>query len=124
MLSKKKLHTSSQNRGKGCLPEFTKATGLTTHNIFFDSLIFAGVGGFITLMTFDVKIGLTCVRHILFFMKGKCSQMTFALAMAMFSCTMYGFTHNTSVLTGDVVVFILLALLLKSIKIDRIHKSI
>lgn len=104
----------------GGVSEFTRVTKLSAHNIILDSFIFAGIGGFITLMLFNIKVGLLCAKNTLSFVKGKCSLMTFSLTMAMTTCTLYGFTHNTSVLTGDVVVFILLALLLKSIKIDKI----
>lgn len=104
----------------GGVSDFTKVTGLSAHNILLDSFIFAGVGGFITLMTFDIKICLLCARKAFSFINGKCSLMTFALVMAMITCTLYGFTHNTSVLTGDVVVFILLALLLKSIQLEKL----
>ena len=107
----------------GGISDFTSVTGLSAHNILLDSFIFAGVGGFITLMTFDIRIGLLCARKVFSYIKGKCSLMTFALAMAMATCTLYGFTHNTSVLTGDVVVFILLALFLKSIQFDKICRK-
>lgn len=107
----------------GGISDFTSVTGLSAHNILLDSFIFAGVGGFITLMTFDIRIGLLCARKVSSYINGKCSLMTFALAMAMATCTLYGFTHNTSVLTGDVVVFILLALFLKSIQFDKICRK-
>jgi len=102
--------------------EFQRKAGLSAHNLFFDSIIFAGIGGFVTLMIFTIKIGLMCARKTIEYMKKSCSQMSFSLAMAMTACTLYGFTHNTSVLTGEVLVFILLSLLLKSIQLDKIQK--
>ena len=107
----------------GGVSDFTRVTGLSAHNIILDSFIFAGVGGFITLMLFDIRVGLLCAKNTFAFVKGRCSLMTFALAMAMTTCTLYGFTHNTSVLTGDVIVFILLALFLKSIQLDKICRK-
>lgn len=106
----------------GGISKFTRVTEMSAHNIFFDSFIFAGIGGFISLMIFDIRLCLTCIRQVVYFVKNQSSQVTFALAMSMFVCTLYGFTHNTSVLTGDVVVFIILALLLKSIQLDKVEK--
>jgi len=102
--------------------EFQRKAGLSAHNLFFDSIIFSGIGGFITLMIFTIKIGLMCAKTTVEYIKNRCSLMTFSLAMSMTACTLYGFTHNTSVLTGEVIVFILLSLLLKSIQLDQIQK--
>lgn len=103
--------------------EFQKKAGLSAHNLFFDSLIFSGIGGFILLMIFTIKIGTTCIKKTVGYINNSCSLMTLSLAMSMSACTLYGFTHNTSVLTGEVIVFILLSLLLKSIKLDKIENK-
>lgn len=102
--------------------EFQRLAGLSAHNIVFDSLIFSGIGGFIVLMIFNFKVGIICVKIIIDYIRERCSLMTFSLAMAMTTCTLYGFTHNTSVLTGEVIIFILLSLMLKSIQLDNIRK--
>lgn len=98
---------------------FLRIAGLPAHNLFIDGIISSGIIGLILLIIFTLRTLLKAFQSFYYFYKRKCSMVTFALSLAFLSCTLYGFTHNTSVLTGEPILFILWALLLKSINIDN-----
>ena len=98
---------------------FQKMAGLSSHNVALDSWIFAGFFGFITMMILICK---TLISGIKTFIKGlniagQDRYMIFC-SIAVINAMAYGFTHNTSYLTGDVLIFIALALMLKSSKLN------
>lgn len=87
---------------------------LSAHNLAIDGLIFSGIFGFIALMTFAIKSLIQCARCCIKYLKGQSSLIVLTIALSLLSCILYGFTHNTSVLTGEPVIFILLALFFKA----------
>lgn len=98
---------------------FLRIAGLPAHNLFIDGIISSGIIGLVLLIIFTLKTLFKAFQSFYYFLMGKCSIITFALSLAFLSCTLYGFTHNTSVLTGEPILFILWALLLKSIGIEK-----
>lgn len=97
---------------------FQKEAGLSAHNVLVDSWIFAGLLGFISMTILIIK---TIVNGIRVFLKGlKQHHLNYYLlfcSLAVLNSMAYGFTHNTSYLTGFVLIFIVLALMLKAEKI-------
>ena len=98
---------------------FLKIAGLPAHNMFIDGIISAGIIGLILLVIYTFKTLKKVFLSIYRYINKKSSVLTVALSLALLSSTLYGFTHNTSILTGEPVLFILWALLLKSLSIDE-----
>lgn len=98
---------------------FQRMAGLSSHNVALDSWIFAGFFGFVTMMILICKTlqsGIkTFIRGIN--VKGQDRYMIFC-SVAVINAMVYGFTHNTSYLTGNALIFIVLALMLKSSNIN------
>lgn len=94
---------------------FQRMAGLSSHNVALDSWIFAGFFGFITMIVLICK---TLISGIKTFIKGLnvAGQDRYKIfcSITVINAMVYGFTHNTSYLTGDVLIFITLALMLKS----------
>lgn len=94
---------------------FQKMAGVSSHNVALDSWIFAGFFGFITMIVLICK---TLISGINTFIKGLnvAGQDRYKIfcSIAVINAMAYGFTHNTSYLTGNVIIFIALALMLKS----------
>lgn len=94
---------------------FLKLTGLPAHNIILDSYINAGFLGFIVMMILYTKTSFKSIRRIGMGMKVKRDNFVILFtAYALFGSMFYSLTHNTSFLSGEVMVFILLALMLKT----------
>lgn len=104
----------------GAPMKFQRIAGLSAHNLVIDGIIFSGIGGFACLMLFVIKSLKLSVHGCLGYLKGYYGNMTVVLSLAFTSCILYGFFHNTSVLTGEPCIFLLLGLLLKSIELDRL----
>lgn len=98
---------------------FLKIAGLPAHNFFIDGIISAGIIGLILLVLYTYKTLKKVLLSFYDYFYNKCSIVTVAIALALLSSTLYGFIHNTSVLTGEPILFILWALLLKSLYIDK-----
>lgn len=102
---------------------FQKIAGKSSHNVVLDSWICAGFMGFIIMMMLLCKT--LCYSVKTFFegirIKGQNRYMVFC-AIAVINAMVYGFTHNTSYLTGDVIIFIVLALMLKTLKINILSR--
>lgn len=98
---------------------FLKIAGLPAHNLFIDGIISAGIIGLILLVLYTYKTLKKVLLSFYDYFYNKCSIVTVAIALALLSSTLYGFSHNTSVLTGEPILFILWALLLKSLYIDK-----
>lgn len=98
---------------------FQRMAGLSSHNVALDSWIFAGFFGFVTMMILICKTLLLGIKTFIkgINVKGQDRYMIFC-SVAVINAMVYGFTHNTSYLTGDVFVFIALALMLKSLNIN------
>jgi hypothetical protein len=98
--------------------EFQRRAGLSTHNLLLDSWIFAGIMGFIIMMILFIKTVFnafyTCVRGF----RIKNEYLIFISISTMVAMA-YGLFHNTSYLTGEVLVLLILALMLKATKFER-----
>ena len=94
--------------------------GYTSHNVILDSWIAAGLFGFAAMMSLFVKTIWTGVKTLY---KGVVTynQDRFMIfcSLAVLNAMFYGLTHNTSYLAGNVINFIVLALMLKIISISR-----
>lgn len=100
--------------------KYVKEAGVSAHNIIIDSIINAGIFGFIfaMLLYFGSLFNVARSITISFFKKRNISLLV--ISFSMFICLIYGLFHNASYITGDVLVFIMLALFLKSKKIQLI----
>lgn len=98
---------------------FQKMAGVTSHNVALDSWIFAGFFGFVTMMILICMTVLSAIKTFLRGLKAKGQNryMIFC-SVAVINAMVYGFTHNTSYLTGNVLILIALALMLKSSKLN------
>lgn len=98
---------------------FQRIAGLSSHNVALDSWIFAGFLGFITMMILICKTLISGIRTFKegLNIAGQNRYMIFC-SIAVINAMVYGFTHNTSYLTGEVLIFIALALMLKSSKLN------
>lgn len=97
---------------------FQRIAGLSSHNVALDSWIFAGFFGFITMMILILKTVVIAIKTVIrgLTVNGQDRDMIFC-SIAVINAMAYGFTHNTSYLTGNVIIFIALALMLKSSKL-------
>lgn len=100
--------------------KFQNSAGLSTHNILLDSWIFAGFFGFVIMILLLFK---TIINSFNILVKGfkLTNPDTFMIfsAIATINAMAYGFLHNTSYLTGDVIIFLVLSLMLKSFELRR-----
>lgn len=98
---------------------FQRMSGLSSHNVALDSWIFAGFFGFITMMILICKTLISGIKTFIegLNIAGQNRYMIFC-SIAVINAMLYGFTHNTSYLTGEVLIFIALALMLKSSKLN------
>ena len=95
--------------------DFQKKAGLSSHNLLLDSWIFAGLGGFLCMIYLYLKTIIESLKAFVtgFLQKGR-DYMVICSALAVLNTMIYGLFHNTSYLTGSEVIFILLAIMLKS----------
>ena len=98
---------------------FQRMAGLSSHNVALDSWIFAGFFGFITMMILICKTLISGIKTFIegLNIAGQNRYMIFC-SIAVINAMLYGFTHNTSYLTGEVLIFIASALMLKSSKLN------
>lgn len=93
---------------------FIKKTGLSAHNLILDSYIYAGIFGFIIMMILYAKtiwLSFGIIRKEI--LRSNISYAIIFFAVSVLSAMLYGLFHNTSYLSGEVIIFILLSLLLK-----------
>lgn len=94
--------------------------GYTSHNIVLDSWISSGFFGFLVMMFLFIRtiiLGLKTLYNGIM-VKSQNRFMIFG-SLAVLNAMFYGLTHNTSYLDGNVLIFIVLALLLKIISINN-----
>lgn len=93
---------------------FIKKAGLPAHNLILDSFIYSGIFGFIIMMILLSKTVWISVKTIFIGIKSKQkAYITVFSSISVLNSMVYGLFHNTSYLTGEVIIFILLALMLK-----------
>lgn len=96
--------------------QFQRIAGLPAHNIILDSWVFSGFCGWVVMMILYFKTLVLSIKNIVrgFTLHSEC----IFSAIALFLTMLYGLFHNTSYLTGDVAIFIILVLLLKFNKFE------
>ena len=93
---------------------FLEQTKLPAHNLVLDAYIYSGLFGFIIMMVLFIKTTRRSIVTIINGMRKKNDYMIIIFSAASVLCCMgYGLLHNTSFLSGEVIVFILLAIMLK-----------
>lgn len=100
--------------------EFQKNAGLSSHNIILDSWIFSGFFGFLIMMVLYIKTVIDSIRSFFYGYKYASMGILFS-ALAVLNAMLYGLLHNTSYLTGSELVFIVLAIMLKTNEIALIR---
>lgn len=95
---------------------FQRMAGLSSHNLILDSWIFAGLGGFFIMVILFLKTIVKGATNLIVGFKTNAQDryMVFT-ALSTLSAMAYGLFHNTSYLTGDVIIFISLSIMLKVI---------
>lgn len=93
---------------------FINQAKLPAHNLILDSYVYSGLFGFIIMMVLFIKTILKSLGIMIMGMHNKNDYMIIIFSAASVICCMgYGLFHNTSFLSGEVIVFILLAIMLK-----------
>lgn len=97
---------------------YQKLAGLSSHNIALDSWIFAGFFGFIAMMVLYTKTIVVSIKTMIkgIMVNAQNRYMVFC-SLSVLIAMLYGLSHNTSYLTGNVIIFIPLALMLKTTRI-------
>ena len=98
--------------------EFQRIAGLSSHNLIFDSWIFAGIGGLLVMLVLFVKTVIKGVGTMIMGLKQNHQNGYFIFtALSTLNAMAYGLFHNTSYLTGDVIIFISLPIMLKLVEL-------
>lgn len=97
--------------------EYYKREDLSAHNVILDSLVTAGVFAALIMSVLYLKTIIKSLRLI--FNNKKGSEYTKAFAISVLIAMIIGLFHNTSYFTGHVLIFIVLALMLKSERLDN-----
>lgn len=90
--------------------EYVQTTDLSSHNVLIDTLIDAGIFGFIPMCYLCIKTIIDSSRIML---KAN-DDYSKAFSYSVLSSMGMGMLHNTSYLTGHVIIFLSLALMFKS----------
>ena len=110
----------SRNLMFGNLVEYNKIAGYSAHNLFVDSLIDSGLFGFIPIFILVLK---TLWDSLRFMLMSKDSYVK-VFSYSVLTCMAMGMFHNTSYLTGDVIIFIVLAMMFKAQKLSSYSQII
>ena len=98
---------------------FQNQTGVSAHNVFLDSMIYSGFGGFFFIAFLWTWSIFMAIKYLILGIMSKVPNITFGLSIAVFNMMVYGLFHNTSFLTGYNIIFIVLACFLCSIKLVK-----
>lgn len=102
---------------------FQRQAGMSSHNIILDALIFSGLfGGMCVIYLFLKTLAVSITYLLLGFRNIKERYLIIFSALSVLNAMLYGLFHNTSYLTGDEVIFITLAIMLKSIVLSPINR--
>lgn len=105
----------------GGAEQFVRMSGHLPHNFFFNAFVFGGLIGGITIITLYVM--LVWKGYKLLIAKSS-SKVTRVLAIAFLAIMAQSLVHNASIITGDVLTFILFGLMIVSVGIkdaESIH---
>lgn len=103
-----------QNPIFGNILQYNAAAEYSAHNVLIDSLIDAGIVGFIPMFILYMKTVLDSTRIML---RAKNNYLK-VFSYSVLTCMGMGMFHNTSYMTGDVIIFIVLALMFKAQKLS------
>ena len=95
---------------------YNSQSELSAHNVLLDSFVASGIIGFILMSILFFK---TLFVSAVYSFINKCSVYSRVFAYSVFISMVMGLFHNTSYYTGEVIIFICLALLLKAEKFDH-----
>ena len=109
-----------QNPLFGDIVAYNKAAEYSAHNILIDSLIDSGLLGFIPLMILYFKT----IKDALKIMLHTKNRYARVFSYSVLTCMAMGMFHNTSYLTGDVIIFIVLALMFKAQKMSQSPQTV
>lgn len=101
----------SDNLVWGGVAHFRSITGSLPHNFFFNSFVFSGLLGGITIITLFIMIAYKGCRLVTL---RKTNNTTRVLAMALLAVLTQSLVHNASIITGDVLTFLLFGLMVSS----------
>lgn len=107
----------SENWFLGGEAKYSIFFGLTPHNFILHALIYSGFFGSLVIFYLFIKMFLIAINSM---KKSFCSPMTWCLASSTLIFHINGLVHSSSIITGDVIIWLLFALLLKSIKIQSL----
>ena len=103
----------SENWMWGGPNSFRAMTGKLAHNYFYNAFIFGGLMGGITVIILFFMIVARCLKNCL---NRKALPENVVLSVALLSLMAQGLVHNTSLVTGDAIIFLLLPMVILSEK--------
>lgn len=106
---------------EGGRKEFSELYSLSVHNVFLNAFIYGGIFGAILIIIIYIRM---CVKSIVIIFKNMNRQlpMTVMFAYALLIYNIISMTHNNSLLTGEPIIWVLYALMLLSLKIEKHEK--
>ena len=111
------LSVFSHNPLFGNLIEYNRLTEYSAHNVLIDTLVDAGLFGFIPLIGLYFKTVIEALKVSLHSRDNYARVFSYSVLI----CMAMGLFHNTSYLTGDAIIFIFLALMLKASTLSHIN---
>lgn len=97
--------------------QFSVFYGITPHNFILHAIIYGGIFGALIIFYLFYYMLRDCIK--LLWHSNVCSSMAFVLAVSLSIYLFNGLVHSGSLITGDVLIWILYAMLLKSIYFDN-----
>ena len=113
------LSVFSYNPLFGSIIEYNRLAEYSAHNVLIDTLVDAGLFGFIPLLCLYFKTVIDAFKVSLHSRDNYARVFSYSVLI----CMAMGLFHNTSYLTGDVIIFIFLALMLKASTLSHINYS-
>lgn len=103
----------SNNLFTGGRSDFLKFSGISPHNLIFNAFIYGGIFGAIFLLTIYCRMCFKALIVIKLNFSRRLNVQT-SCAYGLLAYNLISLTHNNSLATGDPIIFILYALMLKS----------
>lgn len=108
--------------GVNLFQDYLSTTGFragSAHNIFINAFIYGGVLGAICIITLYLKMLKICFQSISVAIHGKYSWRRILLGAALSSHLLNSLAHNTSIITGESIIWILYVSLIKTIRFEK-----
>lgn len=95
----------------GAPMRFQRIAGLSAHNFIYDTIIFSGILGFLIMMVLTITMAYNSLHNI----RKSFSNYAplFYVSLMVVVALIYGLFHNTSLLTGEVAIIIVLAYMVR-----------